>query len=254
VLSPDFNYSPLITAIVFVLLALALVINAMVKDRKEFRRFTRLRSSIKRRRTMRKWVLQSFVFFGGAAVVVLVLCWQYVSLVLSELGGIRVIDDARDFLGTHLIVVIAIGFALVAGAVLGIVAARRETDLPSIGDVQAMLPRNRAELKWGALLSINAGVVEELLFRLGMPALVLGFTGNALVACLVSVLVFGSLHAYQGIAGVIGATIIGAVFMAIYVLSSSIVLVIVLHALFDLRTLVLIPIVIKKVHLIGSPH
>jgi len=53
---------------------------------------------------------------------------------------------------------------------------------------------------------------------------------------------------------VIGATIVGAVFMAIYALSSSIVLVIVLHALFDLRTLVLIPIVVKKVHLIGSPH
>jgi len=235
-------------AIVFVVLITGLVINATVKDRREFRRFTRLRSSIKRRRMMRKWVLQSFLFFGGSAVVVLVLSWQYVPPVLEVLA------DQRAFLASHAIIVAAIGIALAAGAVLGIVAARRETEIPTVGDVQALLPRNRAELKWGALLSINAGVVEELLFRLGLPALVLGFTGNALVACIVSVLVFGALHAYQGIAGVIGATIIGGVFMAIYLLSGSIVLAIVVHALFDLRSLVLIPIVIKKVHLIGSPQ
>jgi membrane protease YdiL (CAAX protease family) len=251
VLSPDFAYTPLILGIYFLLLIAALVLNAIVKDRKEFRRFTRLRSSIKRRRTMRKWVVQSFVFFGAASAVTLVLAWQFVPALLVELSDIRFISDARSFFDDNVWVTAAIVVVLVGGGVLGIVAARRETEIPSVGDVQSLLPRNRAELKWGALLSINAGVVEELLFRLAMPALLFGVTGNALVSCSISVIVFGLLHAYQGLPGMIGATIIGAVFTVIYILSGTILVPIVVHALFDLRSLVLIPIVIKRVHRIS---
>lgn len=245
------NIAPLLLGIYFVLLIAALIFNAVLKDRREFRRFTRLRSSSKRRRTMRKWLIQSFVFFGAASAVTLALVWGFVPTVIGELRGIRFISDAVDFFDSHIWVTIVIVVAVVGGLVGGIVAARRETEIPSIGDVQSLLPRNRAELKWGALLSINAGVVEELLFRLAMPALVFGFTGNALVAAIVSVVVFGALHAYQGWPGMIGATIIGAVFMALYVLSGTIVVPIIVHALFDLRSLVLIPIVIKRVHRIS---
>ena len=71
-------------------------------------------------------------------------------------------------------------------------------------------------------------------------------------------LIFGGLHAYQGVAGVIGSTIIGALFMALYLATGNILVVIVVHALFDLRSLVLIPMVIFGVHRIdpgakGSP-
>jgi membrane protease YdiL (CAAX protease family) len=251
VLYPGFAYTPLILGIYFLLLIAALVLNAIVKDRKEYRRFTRLRSSSKRRRTMRKWIVQSFVFFGAASAVTLVVAWQFVALVLAELRGIRFISDFLVLLNAHVWIVAVVVAVIVGGGVLGIVAARRETEIPSVGDVQSLLPRNRAELKWGALLSINAGVVEELLFRLAMPALLFGITGNALLAAGISVVVFGLLHAYQGWPGIVGATIIGAVFMAIYVLSGTILVPIIVHALFDLRSLVLIPIVIKRVHLIS---
>jgi membrane protease YdiL (CAAX protease family) len=120
--------------------------------------------------------------------------------------------------------------------------------VPSIGDVQALLPRNRAELKWGAALAINAGVVEELLFRLALPALIFGVTGSAVAAVAASILIFGFLHIYQGLPGIVGSVILGAAFMAIYLSSGSIVVAIVVHALFDLRSLVLIPVVVFGVH------
>jgi membrane protease YdiL (CAAX protease family) len=256
VLSPAVPLTPWILGGVFVLLLAFMAYNAIRKDRREYRRFKQLRSTARRQKTFAKWVRESFLNFGGAAVVVLALTWQYIPLFLDGVNDWDFIAEGRrafattGWLGPTLVISVAV--ALLGGAVLGIVLARSETEVPAIGDVQALLPRNRAELKYGAALAINAGVVEELLFRLAMPALVFGFTGNAIAAVVVSILIFGALHVYQGAAGIIGATIIGAVFMAIYVATGSIVLAIVVHALFDLRSLVLIPMVVFGVHKVTS--
>jgi membrane protease YdiL (CAAX protease family) len=252
VLSPDSPLTPWILGAVFALLLTLMAINAVRKDRREFRRFKRLRSSVRRRKVFRKWVRESFLVFGGSAVVVLLFAGQFVPRLLDSVNASPVVTDVRAFLGannglgTGFIVGAAITLAV--GTLVAVFLARRETDIPAIGDVQALLPRNRKELPWGAALAVNAGVVEELLFRLAMPALVFGFTGDALVSVAVSIAVFGLLHAYQGIAGVLASTIIGAVLMLVYLGSGSILLAIAVHALFDLRSLVLIPIVVFGVH------
>jgi membrane protease YdiL (CAAX protease family) len=252
VLSPDFAFSPLILGALFVLLLGALIINAMIKDRREFRRFTRMRSSYNRRRMMQKWLIQSFALFGTTSLVALLLAWQYIPLVIDEINGYRWVANARaSFVASQpasVIITFAVIAIVIVGGVLGIVAARKETALVSIGNVQALLPRNRRELPYGAALSINAGIVEELLFRLALPAVIFGFTGNAAVAVILSVLVFGLLHAYQGILGVIGAMLVGALFMAIYLASENIFVAILAHALFDLRSLVVIPVIVMKAH------
>lgn len=121
-----------------------------------------------------------------------------------------------------------------------------------IGDIRSMLPRNRQELRLGALLSINAGVVEELVFRLALPAAIYGASGSAVAAVAGSILLFGVMHLYQGIPGVVGTAVVGAVLMALYVISGTIVVPIVLHAIFDLRSLVLIPAAIYRVHRIDG--
>ena len=65
---------------------------------------------------------------------------------------------------------------------------------------------------------------------------------------LASIVLFGALHVYQGVAGVVATTLIGAVFMASYLLSGAILVPIVLHIAFDLRTMVLIPMAVNGVH------
>ena len=125
----------------------------------------------------------------------------------------------------------------------------------TVGDIKSMLPRNRQELRLGALLSINAGIVEELVFRFALPAAIYGASGNAIAAVLASVLLFGALHLYQGIPGVVGTAIVGLVMMAFYVVSGTIIVPIVLHALFDLRSLVLLPMAVYRVHRVdGVEH
>jgi membrane protease YdiL (CAAX protease family) len=230
--------------------------NAIRKNRRDYSTFKRQRSSKRRRKTFRKWLRQSFLNFGGAAVVVLLLSWQFVGPLQEAVDAWPWVKNARQsfddsgWIGPS--IVIALVAIIVVGGALGIFAARTEIDsaseVPSIGDVQALLPRNRAELKWGAALAVNAGLVEELLFRLALPALIFGVTGSAVAAVAASILIFGFMHIYQGLPGIVGSVILGTAFMAIYLSTGSILVAIVVHALFDLRSLVLIPVVVFGVH------
>ena len=258
--------TPWLLGIVFALLVAGLALNAIRKDRREYRRFTRMRSTVQRQKMLRRWLGQSMLIFGGSATAALLLCWQFIPLFLADVNAWPWIVDARrgfDAGGTvSLVLAVGIPLGLVALSVLGLVWARRETELlarreievPAIGNIQALLPRNRAELPYGAALSLNAGLVEELLFRLAMPALIFGFTGSSVVAIVVSLIVFGLLHVYQGVFGVVGSLIIGALLMGIYLATGSILIAIVVHALIDLRSLVVIPIMVLRVHTVPTVH
>jgi membrane protease YdiL (CAAX protease family) len=254
-LSPTAASTPWILAAAVAITLALMVLRALRQDRREYRRFKLLRSTARRQVVFRRWVLQSLAMFGGASAVLLLLSWPFVGLLLSDLNSIEWVMDARLAFASSGVgpgIAIGVSLALVAGAVFGIVAARRETEIPSLGDVQALLPRNRAELRWGAALSINAGVVEELMFRLALPAALYGITRNAVVAIIASLLIFGALHAYQGVTGIVASLVIGTVLMAIYLATENILFAIVVHALFDLRSLVLIPVVLFKVHRVTS--
>src|SRR5205809_941065 len=69
------------------------------------------------------------------------------------------------------------------GMLLPVFLLRNSVDeIPAVGDIRALLPRNSAELPYGAGLALSAGIFEETLFRLALPALLYGITGNALLA------------------------------------------------------------------------
>jgi membrane protease YdiL (CAAX protease family) len=259
VLSPSFAATPAIATAMLVVLLVWLVIRAMRKDQREYGRFKRYRSTTKRQQLYRKWVIESFLVFGGSALVVTVLLWQYIPLFFDDLYtlpgivkfGHLVADTGSLIPG----IAIGAGMALLVGSVVGIYLARHTDEVPAIGDIAALLPRNRAELRYGWLLSINAGVVEELLFRLAFPVLIFAATGSAAVAVAGSVALFGLLHVYQGVWGVIGSLLIGTLLMAVFLASGSILLAVAIHALIDLRSLVLIPVVVYRVHHItGGAH
>lgn len=247
-LSPDLpGVSWVCSALFFALLGF-LAWRAARKDRREYQRFKRYRSTVRRQAMYRKWLRESFVTFGGLALVILVLVWQFIPLVLDDVNGwdwVRQWRQSLSWMSTGLITVIAVIVVLLPIALLFF--ARKQDDVTAIGDIQALLPRNRAEVHIGALLSLNAGVVEELLFRLALPALAYAAFGNAFFALLVSSLVFGSLHMYQGLPGIIGTTIVGIVLLAIYIATGSILAAIVVHVLIDLRSFVFIPLIVLRV-------
>ena len=258
-LSPTFPATPAIATAILVVLLVWLVIRALRKDKREYGRFKRYRSTAKRQQLYRKWVVESFLVFGGSALVVTVIGWQHIPLFFDAfyaLPGIVQFDHLVADTG-NLIPGLAIGagITLFVGSVVGIYLARHTDEVPAIGDIAALLPRNRAELRYGWLLSVNAGVVEELLFRLALPVLIFTATGNAAVAVAGSIALFGLLHLYQGVWGVTGSLLIGTLLMAVFLSTGSILVAVALHALIDLRSLVLIPVVVYRVHRVtGGAH
>ena len=226
-----------------------LVWRAITRDRRDYARFKRLRSTALRRQVFGRWIVESLLVLGGLAGAVLLAAWPFVPLALRDvrawgpLSGVPFGSDTASW------ILIGFGIAVVVGMVLPILLLRTRVDeIPAIGDIRSLLPRNRGELKFGAGLAVTAGVVEELLFRLALPAILFGVlsgfgVGSAgAVAFGVAAVVFGLLHIYQGPQGMLFAFLLGLVFTALYLLSGTILVPIVLHALIDLRSLVLIPV------------
>lgn len=108
----------------------------------------------------------------------------------------------------------------------------------------SLLPRNGRERFWAGVIALNAGVSEELFFRLALPLLLTAVTGQAALAFWLAVLVFGLGHAYQGLFGIVATTVIGALLGLIYLYSGNLWLVVAIHAGIDLWSLVVMPLLI----------
>lgn len=99
------------------------------------------------------------------------------------------------------------------------------------------LPNTGAERAAFALLSLSAGVCEEVLYRgflirlLHEGALALPVGG----ALAISSLLFGLGHAYQGWKGMLSTTIGGLALGLVFLLSGSLIPGVILHALMDLQ-------------------
>jgi uncharacterized protein len=234
----------------FLVVAVLLVVRAANRDRRDYRRFKLLRTTRERQFVLAKWLREAILIFGGLTIAVLMASWTFIipaaasALAWPPLSWLH----AQFADGTGLGIAIGVGVAFLVGLLLPVILLRRhDGEIPALGDIGSLLPRSRGEVKYGVGLSLNAGLMEELLFRLGMPALLFGITGNGVLSFVLASLLFGLLHLYQKVLGVLVTTLLGLVFSLVYLLSGSIWVVIVAHALIDLRSLVLIPLVIGKV-------
>nr|WP_240942262.1 CPBP family intramembrane glutamic endopeptidase [Planosporangium thailandense] len=105
-----------------------------------------------------------------------------------------------------------------------------------------MLPRTRAE-RWHALaVAVGAGVSEELAFRGLLIATGVALFGvSPYVAAAALIVLFGVAHLYQGVGGMVGTALVGALLTGLYLASGSLLLPIVLHVVIDIRSLLLVP-------------
>ena len=108
--------------------------------------------------------------------------------------------------------------------------------------IRYLLPVSRQERMWWMLLSVTAGIGEELLYRGYMLQFLRGHlaTGPTLSltpAWLLSSLAFGTAHLYQGARGVMETTTAGLTFGLLAILTGNLALPIMLHCVIDLRIL-----------------
>jgi membrane protease YdiL (CAAX protease family) len=138
-------------------------------------------------------------------------------------------------------------FAAVGVSLLQVFLTRRNTKLhektlKAFRHMAFILPVSREERAWFAAISVTAGICEEVLYR--------GFLIRYLadspwhfqiwIALGISSIVFGLAHGYQGVSGIIGTALLGALMAAVFVITGSLLLPMALHAAVDLRILFLL--------------
>ncbi len=101
-----------------------------------------------------------------------------------------------------------------------------------LGKVALLLPRSRREGSGFMLLSVNAGITEEIIFR-GYLIWYLQHFLPLLWSAVIAALIFGLGHLYQGARQLPGLLLVSAVTVALYVYTQSLLVPIVLHILLD---------------------
>lgn len=98
-----------------------------------------------------------------------------------------------------------------------------------------VLPTNKSERLWFAAVALAAGIFEEILFRNFM----IRYFGFLPIwgAALASAAVFGIAHLYQGWKGALGTLVFALIFTLIVAGTGSLLLAMVVHAMWDLRVL-----------------
>jgi len=103
-----------------------------------------------------------------------------------------------------------------------------------LGSLTALVPHTITEYRWFVGLSVTAGICEELLYRGFLVWALQRWVGLGWAA-VVSVIVFGAGHAYQG-KDVVRPTLAGAVLQGIALLTRSILPGILVHAMLDVMS------------------
>ena len=246
----NLSVSPLVAA-VLVLAVLALVIHEPIAGKKSYAKFLRaeaIEGEPARLRFYRSWILQGC----AAAALAIGLVLALPGIGLAEIGfrptGTSGLDrfGLSGGTGAGLIAGMTIG-AAIGAAVLAVVERRKPksgtTTTPAqLVAIQPMLPRTgRGRWGWSGL-SLSAGVTEEITYRgllILTLAIVLPSQTPAAVFVIVTAVVFGAAHWYQGRTGMVATGAAGAALTILYLGTGSLLVPMILHTLMDLRALTL---------------
>jgi membrane protease YdiL (CAAX protease family) len=168
---------------------------------------------------------------GWMVVALVLFAWLWAGRPVATLG----LDWPIGFWGR-------IGFAVVALVALFFIAQLAR--LPKLAgsnldkwadrmEALKITPRTQNELLLFTLVAITAGVWEELLYRGFFIWFLLPVTGT-IGAAVISSLIFGIGHLYQGRTGVLNTGLVGLVFAILYLVTQSLWWLMAAHAIVDI--------------------
>lgn len=209
----------------------------------EFRYDRRLKqfTSSERRTT---WYRLNIIVLCVLAVAALALAYPVNIFVLANHGSVAAWLRARPtiFLGATALAVAYTSLTLTQGFKAAIDRTFRLRIVKAMRSMRFMLPVTGRERQWWILVSLTAGVCEEILYRGFVTQYFSGSLGAAISlgtvgAWLTASLFFGLAHAYQGVTGIVRSGLGGLLLGVIAILSGGLLIPIVLHFLFDLQLL-----------------
>jgi membrane protease YdiL (CAAX protease family) len=175
------------------------------------------------RQTM--WVEWAFLAVLGAS-------WFMLRRPLEDLGFVS--PGGLGFWIGLVLLVAATGFLLYSWrSAKTATAAEKSKQSEYVQEVAHYLPQTTQELQSFYRVSVTAGIVEEIVYR-GFVLWYLAQFMPLWLAVIVSSLAFGLGHIYQGVNGATRAGLVGLAFAIFYVVTGSIWLPIVAHAILDI--------------------
>jgi membrane protease YdiL (CAAX protease family) len=178
----------------------------------------------------------TFIFLWAPTITILA-AWLYAARAL-DIIGLSFEGTLANWIGMGVTAVIAIFFYREVQRVRNSVsvaesALKQIEGQPGIEDI---LPTTKHEYRLFQLVSITAGITEEILFR---GFLIWGFTHYVplWVAAGLSLIMFTLAHLYQGsVAAIARVFAVGLVLTLMYILSGSLIPAILLHIVVDLAS------------------
>lgn len=167
-----------------------------------------------------------------AALIVLFAAWYWLGRPFADLGFVPV-DGLGFWAGVLLLAVVCVMLLRTMRKIRAMTAEEKQLQVAGMGDLVHFLPRTQRNLRHFTGLSVTAGIVEEIVYR----GFLLWFLGNIMplwAAVIVSSVFFGLGHSYQGPSGALRTGLVGLAFAFFYVVTGSIWLPIIGHALFDI--------------------
>jgi len=143
---------------------------------------------------------------------------------------------------------IVILFIITVALPIGMIIWKKLTKRPRKYSAAALksfsyfFPATWTERRWWVFVAITAGICEEIIFRgFVLHYLhVFPWTLNLTLALLISSVIFGFNHLYQGAGGVAGTAIVGFLFGLLFLLTGNLLLPIIFHGVMDLRLLAIL--------------
>jgi membrane protease YdiL (CAAX protease family) len=150
--------------------------------------------------------------FGALGLAPNLSLWDYAGFALALLIGL---------------VMVAQGISLASGPV-----EKVERAMKAIHSVK-ITPNTPGELALFMLMSLSAGVWEELVYRGFLVWFLMPLAGVA-GAIVISALIFGLAHLYQGVRGFVASTVLGLIFGGLYLFTASLWWLMAVHAVIDM--------------------
>lgn len=189
------------------------------------------------------WYRTTIIVGCGLAAAAVAICYP-LNLFVAPTGSPAswLLEHPATFFGAAIITVLYAGLVLGQGLrAIGNPVFRGRIN-KTMRSLEFALPVSARERRWWLLVSLSAGVCEEVLYRgflmhylsgslAGSPAL-----GSAR-ALLISSTVFGLSHTYQGITGVFRTGLSGLLLGLATLLTGNLLVPIMLHILFDMQML-----------------
>lgn len=179
-----------------------------------------------------KYYSQTIIQLGLMGIISLVLCWyQILSFPLSNLK-MDLIFNVEQILG------LSITLSLYVMAILSLKAIRAKPEaamqiVTQFGETGPLMPKTLTEARLFQLVSVSAGVWEEIVFRgivFGMLLPLIGVVG----AMILSSLLFGFQHYYLGKIHIIKTSFVGLFMAVLYYYTETLIVPISLHIMIDL--------------------